>query len=633
MGITNREKKILEILIDAKDFVSSKYVGDIIFVSDKTVQNDIKILNEQYKLFDVRKGIGIKIKDNKIAVAIELIKNENEEIDVDKDIIEKLLLHTFFNEAVYLYNLCDEVHLSLTSLKSRMKNVKSKLREFGLTIKKTSKKSIYVNGNEEDIRYAISRYIMKREENKGIAYVKFGKITHKKFDRVKELILDLFEKYDISLTYTAFKSFCIHIEIALLREIKKLEYSDSQKIYLENTDEFKVIEEFINRLKFKIDKDLSEEKYYLTEHLLISKRYSLNTLTDTLKDETINNILKKILIKIKEDMNVHIANDKILLDGLKLHLYAALHRYMLNKKSDDEFIYQVKNEYPIGYDMGLIAADVINEELGLKISDDEIIYLAIHFAAASYRKYEEDNLRKIRVLIICGNGIAMANILKYSLYEKFRNDIYAIDIKSVFEWEEALEEKYDLIISSVKIDSDKAITVNPVLSANDTYVLGSKIKSIKNKEVDIKKIFKEELFFYGGNFDKKEELLDCIIKNLLDKKIINIDTAESIKSRELLGNTDIGNNIAIPHPLKYNEDNMYISVFINDKPVLWGERYVNIVFTVLIPNSKINIWNKLFRNIYNYFNISGKSKMLIENQNYEKFIADFNEFMEMNNED
>lgn len=89
-------------------------------------------------------------------------------------------------------------------------------------------------------------------------------------------------------------------------------------------------------------------------------------------------------------------------------------------------------------------------------------------------------------------------------------------------------------------------------------------------------LYKKE-FFTNTKKKKIKEVLKDMCKKISQIYPLPVGFYESVLERKLLGSTDYGNMVAIPHPHKAMADKSIISVGILKDPILWSKKEVQLV--------------------------------------------------------
>src|SRR5690625_750987 len=112
----------------------------------------------------------------------------------------------------------------------------------------------------------------------------------------------------------------------------------------------------------------------------------------------------------------------------------------------------------------------VNETfVGIEFPDEEIGYLVLHFGSALINSRADNPLT---ALVICPSGIGSAKMLAEQLQKKLP-EIKHVDNLSIFDLDKALESQYDLIVSTIPLQSSSNyILASPFLTKDDIDQIG-----------------------------------------------------------------------------------------------------------------------------------------------------------------
>lgn len=106
-------------------------------------------------------------------------------------------------------------------------------------------------------------------------------------------------------------------------------------------------------------------------------------------DKDIYELTIEILDQIDQQLKMNIHNDQELLIAFCLHLKPVINRYQYGMNLRNPMLDEIKANYPLAFEAGIIAAEVIKQRLHIHIEENEIGYLAIHIGVAMERKKME----------------------------------------------------------------------------------------------------------------------------------------------------------------------------------------------------------------------------------------------------
>lgn len=636
--------KILKLLLESKKSLTGEEISRLIGVSSRTIRTDIKNLNDLLKEnggvinSEKSKGYSLQIKDKDVFNKFHISEEDNNLLEVKVStpeerisyIITKLLFNALNDEQITQMDLADEMFISLSTLKNDIKEVEKKLAKYDLKIISYKTKGMMIYGNESQIRYCISEYIFNNTDNYNIEDNEFYKNIFEEIDfyKIREITLKIISKYSIKLTDAAFKNMLIHIAIMIKRANTRnlIVYTIDQINAFERTKEFQVVNELMKEIYEKLDIDMVEtEVYYITQHLIASKRYSEIDQNET-QDE-FEYIIQLVIDKVKEVTEIDFASDKQLIMGLKIHLKTAINRMKFGMNIRNEMLEVIKSNYHLAFQIAVIASKVIEEKEKIVVDENEIGYIAIHFGAALSRKGIDNEADFKTAIIVCSTGIGTAFLIREKIKEHFKNKIKVVKTISMYELDNETIESVDLILTTIpvkNIKSKKIIEISNLLNNNELKKIESLILGQEsNTELGYEDFFRKECFYKGKSLKSKEEVIEFLTNEMIEKGFISENTKASIIEREDMSSTEIGHLVAIPHPIDNDMSVSSIAILVLDKAIIWDEHHVQVVFLISISKEKFKLWETIFIKLFKYLVEEGGVKELIKNKSYDKFINSF----------
>ena len=634
MDKQKRIRKIFEILKAYPDGVSGEYISSQIGVSSRTVWSDIKVLQKRLSQYDMEiKSIphkGYLLNCSKETSIDKFINDSlNKESDNSKINIEmadyiicRLLENDYLDKPITQSCLADELYVSISTLKLYFNECKLVLDKHNIKIVNYKKNGLKLDGNEIQIRNCIFDYADKNE--------KFYQKIFSDIDMISidEVISKVLTEQDMEIPDIDKTSLCMHTAIAISRtqHKKRIDCSMSFAKKVSQTFEYSVAKNILEYIYAALGIDMAyDEVYYVTQCLLTSKKF-FNTATSQ-ENLEVKKIVYEILKKIKEELLIDFIDDKYLIDGLGLHLNIAINRIQFHMNIHNDLLETIKNDYPLAFQMGVIASKVVENTSQIKINENEIGYIALHFGAALSRKgIAEKGISAKKVIIACAAGLSIAVLLKAKIEEHFHNRINVMKVVPAYNVNDDIVSKVDYVFTTVpikNIKSDKIITINSILRDEDI----DKIEKVvfDNNSINrayLKEFIAKQDFFVNKNFNNKEECIEFLTNNAIKRGLMDRATKASVFEREEVSSTAIGNMVAVPHPIYNDMDLSFIAVLILDKPITWGTFLVQIVFLLNIKKGDNELWETIFLKLNNYIRKNGVESML-KNKSYDIFLQEF----------
>ena len=575
-----RALNIIEILKNSHDPVSSLALSEEIGCSTKTIQSEIKDINKNGKdgkIISIR-GIGYKIEGSfdDIAIPSQYLGN----VDRIDYIIKNLInLTTKPENTVKLEELADSMYISVSTVKNDLKEVKSILKKYNISVVSKHKQGIAIQASEDDITSFILDICSKKDNELNLKDFLSEKVSNNIFN-LKNIILNMLGREHLVLSDTEFKNLCSIIFIKLSRS---------------NQDESEFIQAYI--------------KDYIIQRELI--------MNDDKNKEKIIRAIKKFCKNLKIATSIDLSQDEIFETCLYNHINSIYKKMNLGINQYGVLPIDIRIKYPYAYELGKIAKKTIEEELGLKLDDEEISNIAVHVGGAIERSEHNQKKKVFKVIIVCVSGIGTSMLVKNKLEYLFEGKIEIVKIIPAYLIDYINVMEVDFIISTVDIKCERVpvITVSPLLNDNEVKIIEKFMKTGKMyKEVETRDLFDRNLFFTDLDFNTKEEVIEYMGSQLVNQGVIDDEMKKSFFDREKIATTEIGHMVALPHGANGK---------ILKNPIHWTLDDVRLVLILAIDKDEIFDYEKLFSTIYKQVGSVSKVIGICENKSYEKFMKMF----------
>lgn len=632
--INKRRKIIFDMLKSHPQGLNGEAISQQLGVSSRTIRSDIKALQDALEKYNIRifssptKGYRLSQFEHLSSIEHELFKDNMSNLETSKQrinyILYKLLANTLNDILITQNDLAEEMYISLSTLKMHLNEVKDILQKYDLKVTQYKIKGIKVIGEEVKIRYCIVDMINTCSTEKFFQKI----LANVDIELLDKIIKETLSYKKIQLADRSKEKFCLHITIGMQRSNcnKFVSYPSSIANKIENTFEYNVAKELIDNILKKMNIDIAcSEVYYIAQCLLASKK--LTDISESMDKKHVKKLVNIILKEIHEKLSIDFINDEYLIDGLTLHLNIALTRIQFQMNIRNELLETIKNDYPLAFQMGVIAGKIVEQYDNIKINENEIGYIALHFGAALSRNGIKENIKAKNIIIVCSSGLGISVLLKAKVEEYFHNRLNVVKVLPGYEVNEKTLENIDYILSTVplkNIASDKIIKINRMLQKEDVENIENKIFHKETTELlEIATFFNKDNFYIGKNFETKEECINFLADEAIKKGLMNNNAKMSIFEREEMSSTSIGDLVAIPHPI-YNEcGTSFISILILNKPIIWDDLFVQVVFLLNVEKGKMNLWEPMFLKLYNYIKLKNGVNSILKNKSYEVFINEF----------
>lgn len=419
----------------------------------------------------------------------------------------------------------------------------------------------------------------------------------------------------------------LHLSIIIDREKKfKPLDSGSSDYLIENKTEQMFITEFIQELEnaFHIQIN-SYEQFEIYMLFKANTNYSLSVSDDCLR-QTIGYEISELTDRFIEQINnlylIDLSSECFTIP-FSLHLKNLLFRLETGKQINNPLAESLKENSPIVFDIAAFIALDISEHYKYNVNEDEIAFLAMHIGAEIERQNE--NLSKIKAVLLCPNYRNMASILLNKLMLSFGNQL---NIISIVHDEQSLENlHYSILFTTIPLHNFyncEIIQVSPfnLEQQHNTIMNAILICQERKKNAKLRKnfhsFFEQDLFVADIQSCDYKEIISFLCHKLLKKNYINPDFEEMVYKRENAATTAFA-NIAIPHSVNMDAIKTCIAVAISKHGIKWGQNTVYLVLLLAINKADQKTFRELYESLISLFSSSSMIQKVRDCSKFEDF--------------
>lgn len=643
--LSKRQYHLIKIMLSNQDYKTVKYYSDLMNVSQRTLHNDLKGIENFINRFDLmlkkKPSIGIKISGemNEKLDILKYLKTqfENEEIQelspLDRKIqITKML---FIEEKVLSFQGLSELFfVSKSSIAADLEKIQSELNGYSVKIK-GDQKGTYITGSESQIQYSLKLFneeLFKQSkvENNLVGIDRFGDLLTQYYpSEIVNTSLSVVKKVESK----AAKPFAEHYLTTLFNTIIVLCYRASKKKHHSEVINSLIFDEVNNLKTYLMAKEIlddiqhelsitftTEDTIYLNQYLIaigIETSYHPASIT-----EEYIYLVEEIIRKMSSVLKVDFSTDQKLFEGLVSHIIPMIYRLRAGITVKNPLLNEIKDEYSVMLGVSWFVTAVIEETFKVNLTEDEVAFIMVHFQAALER-----NSSYKKVLIVCPNGIGTSELIA----NKVKHVLPALCVIEVVPIDKLYQmniDSVDFIISAIPIrnTTKPVIYVSPLVTSTDIknimnfYTDLFLIKEEKKESVDqypdikyLSKFINEDSLFINKKMQDQEEVLSFLIQKLKDSNDIVSGFEESVYNRENVGTTALDTGVAIPHGTPKFVVNTRIFILTTEDMIDWGGTKVDTVILICIsPNDLRNVKN-ILSDIY---------KLIESRKNVKKYFSD-----------
>lgn len=514
-------------------------IAQTLGVSNRTVRYDLEAIGEELRQrgFSLhkkaQKGVWLESMQRAEGAAKQEARSDYYEYILSKkERCNAILVHILgAKDFISAEQLAERLSISRSTLLIDLKDVKRILDRFTLRFGSKRGQGLRIEGGEEDIRRLLIDIFSNclydfgeaeiRRENSSYEAVCFREYVHgMPMKEIAEYFIALMGRkklacYDFSVNTMV---------VALIVQLKRL--SEGRTSEGVKTTGVPAGQDFLlSSLAEEIAGFLSSyhsqfcesaEIGFIIKQLLSSKIYIVSEETGLASEaDSVNLMALNIAKTFVEYCQVWLGDiyldDEELLYNLALHLQPAVKRAKYGIELINPLLPQIRRQYENLFKIAHKAAEKIEKKLEIRISEDEIGYLAVHLGAAIERK-KFRKAQQLQVILVCGNGIGTAHLLAMTLKNKL-SCLNITKIVSAYELNTEILKGNDIVISTIplKLEDIAVLHVSPILSDAEIKVIESQIQLFCDKK------------FSAGQVPAKELAADLTLEGVLLPETIRLD--------------------------------------------------------------------------------------------------------------
>lgn len=587
----NNENRTAVILrnIEMQSVCSVESLAAKLDVSQKTIRNDIKELNcllGGYACIGNNKGIcklivfapkGFTEIRNKIYKQEDLFNSSHTRMAY----MFWQLMHA---EEPYLTDdLSEEMKVARTTTISDLNRLRKAIEKYDLKIKGKANTGLALCGDEYKIRLFILENIYEQ------LYLNFPlgqTIREKLYDFQERLSMDAL---GFGFFYRFFVVMIQRMESGHM--IKKLE-PKYEELY--GSSAYMIVDEFLNEIEQVKGYKISKEERLFLSISVAGMRTPANTAEIEQKisiSEGVADLIIEILDRIKAELNVTVVANE-LFDDFVYHVFFMINRLKYGFHIYNPMVDDFKNKYSVAYKMAEIAKGVLEERVGIEMTEDEMGFLAAYFGVFLLEQEPEE--KRCKIAIVCGSGKIIGRLIENQLKKVF-------DVEPEFEFfygifDENLKDDFDYIVTTTELHMD---TRTPVIFMDEVFdreYIQRKFENMRylseagrtiRKGIDslFMNLLDETRFFVLDQESSYDENVDRMARSLTNQGELDAGFAQRVREREKYSTMVLDQNIAFPHTKNMlSKLTLAMGVF---PDMLKDDKYGNIRIIILlgIPES------------------------------------------------
>lgn len=548
-------------------------------------------------------------------------------------ILSRLLVE---DEGIDIFDLAEEIYVSRPTLESDLNKIRKMIVEFQMTLS-VSEDIITLKGSEQAKR-KLTSYMITND-----SYTDFMNHQELRFlnntyqtSRMLSKLSDIFHEYHITYNDYSLNNIVLHLIITIDRIRSNCELPDTMLPGSFNDTETAVVRKIVDFLEEDYGISFSSVEFDNLAHFISCNFAAIDySHIDSRKarsyvSQECQELTEEILRQIADYYYLE-AFDEIFMSRFMLHLENLLRRLRNHYTAKNPLSMELKNTYPLIYDVAVFIADIIQEKTHFVISQDEISFIALHIGGGLETSKQQKNKLTAIYIYADYHGFYQFNVEKLqNIFSENLNIRYTISFNDYF----TVKPTAELIISEFAISDVDAVVVSPFLTESEIAHIRERIQSQNNQNqiVSFQKIFfhmaDKNYFFTNIQGKDKFDTLTILLENLGKFGLFLPDFPAEVLKREQLSSTAFHNDIAVPHAISQSVKKSFLSFVCYEKGIPWGNEKVRLIILIGMAYSERKRFRSLFSHLVELLSVPANTSKISSSRTYEELVEHLNEILQ-----
>ena len=498
------------------------------------------------------------------------------------------LLVRFLTSAfsIKLEDLADAWFVSRATLQGDMVDVRERFQRYQLTLETRPRHGMKLFGSEVSIRACLTDLLWELSQQGPLNPL----IGEEAFDASVPTLLagvlqETLTRHHVRLTDAGERFICLYGAVAVRRVSEGYPLADfSAEDVAQNVRD--AAHELANTMQQLAGKPLAPaEEEWLCVHLAARQVQDVDPGTISADDDEA--LVNYILRYINQQYNYNLLDDAQLHADLLTHIKTMITRVRYQIMIPNPLLENIKQHYPMAWDMTLAAVSSWGKYTPYAISENEIGFLVLHIGVGLERHYNIGYQRQPQVLLVCDTSNAMVRMIEAILQRKYPQLEIAATL-SQREYEQREEIAEDFVISTVRISEKEkpVVTIAPFPTDYQLDQIGKLVLVDRTRPWMLNKYFDEAHFQVIDTPMDQQALFATLCQQLQQEGFVGAEFHGSVVEREAIVSTMLGDGIALPHALGLLAKKTVVYTVIAPHGIAWGDETAHIIFLLAISKSE-----------------------------------------------
>ncbi|MFS2221240.1 BglG family transcription antiterminator [Pantoea sp. B65] len=563
-------------------------------ISTRTVRTDITALNQLLAghgaHFVLTRGEGYQLKIDDAARYSRLLHESPSHLRVPRTSTERVhyLLTRFLTSAfsLKLEDLAEEWFVSRATLQSDMAEVREWLNRYNLTIETRPRYGMKLFGSEVSIRACLTDllYQISRQANES-PLLSLEALNSGMLATLQPLLHQCFARFHVRMSDDSEYYLRLYCAVAVRRISEGYPLSDFSAEDVDD-DVRDAARHIINLMRPITGKAISPaEETWLRVN--IAARRVQEIAPSAISPDDGDALVDYILSYINNHYNFNLQADAQLHADLLTHIKTMITRVRYQINIPNPLLANIKQHYPLAYDVTLAAVSSWGKYTPYVISENEVGFLVLHIGVGLERHYNVGYQRHPQVMLVCDTGNSTVRMIQAMLMRKYPQ-IVVKNVISLREYEALAVVDEDFIISTARLsEKDKPVVImSPFPTDYQLEQIGKLVLVDRTRPYMLEKFFDASHFRIIDQPMEQSQLFRLLCDQLQQEGYVDDAFYPSVEEREAIVSTMLGEGIALPHSLGLLARKTVVYTVLAPQGIKWGDETAHVIFLLAISKTE-----------------------------------------------
>nr|WP_249213753.1 PRD domain-containing protein [Tatumella sp. JGM130] len=556
-------------------------------VSTRTLRTDITCLNQLLADYGARcrliRGAGYQLQITDKTRFSQLPQSTRPD-NVPRSPAARVhyLLHRFLTAsgAVKLEELADECFISRATLQSEMAEVRQTFHRYRLTIENRPRYGMKLFGSERALRHCLTDFYCQQIQPDNAITLFSPEIN----PALPDILHQSFSRYNIRMSDNNVLYLQLYCSISLQR--LKAGYRLDDFTADDMAPEVRHAARQIIRQLLPGGSEVPEAEETCLGINIAARRHGEDTVSLWFPDESLR-LMNAILSYIGRHYNFDLCHDTQLCSDLLAHIRTMLTRVRYQITIPNPLLSNIKQYYPMAYDMTLAAVSECAGKMHYPISENEIGFLVLHIGVGLERLSPSGKQYQPQVLVVCNTGQSTIRVIEALLLRRYPQIMIKKTV-TLREYQQQSVIEEDFVISTVRLSTKNkpVVVMSPFPSEYQWEMIGRQVFTDRTWPRMLERFFDARHFMILSQPLTRAELFRRVCDQLQQEDIVDEHFYASVSEREQIVSTLLGEGIALPHAIGLQAKKTVVYTLLAPDGVPWGEERAYVIFLLAISKTE-----------------------------------------------